>query len=186
MKKLSSLIILLCGLLVFSGTALALTINTDTYVGQVDTIEDSTYIHPPSTDAELTWIQGVLGDDYFISEEYSVTAGNWTQTNENQNAYALELPTKPTYYYIWLASQPNIEDPDYRNAFLYLNQDSLYYAVVDITKWLGYTPPEDTEINIGRISHIRDITAVPEPGTLLLLGTGLFGLAIASRRKLLK
>ena len=171
--------------LAFGGSALALTINEGGInVGDVDTVHDSTYIFEPNDDNELAWIQEVLGNDYYISDAISVKEGDWTQTDQNSDAYAYYLGGELDYFYIWLATNP--KNPPDANAFLFKNEISLEWAVIQLSDLVGYTPPGG-DINIGRVSHLREIggTPVPEPGMVILLGIGLLGLAFYNRKRLL-
>ena len=177
--------ILISAYLAFGGSALALTISGDIYVGDVDEIYACTYIFPPDDTNETEWIQSVLGEDYYVSGSYSISAENWFQTNENPYAYATALIGEPEYFYIWLATNPN-NPPNY-NAFLYVNDPSMDWAVIDLSVLAGdpyfYVNPGD-QINIGVVSHMRDTggTHVPEPSMVILLGGGLLGLFFYGRR----
>jgi len=65
------------------------------------------------------------------------------------------------------------------------NHDPIWY-IFDITDWNGTEPIliEDFWVDGGAISHVSIYgpTAVPEPGTLLLFGFGLLGVAGIRRR----
>ena len=176
--------------LAFGGSALALTINDGSIeVGGVDQYYASTYLFPPNDGNEETWIQSVLTEEYYISGSTSVNDSMWIQTDQQYNgeyAFAYDLAGTPDYFFMFLASQPGIVDPDYRNMFLFENLASFEWAVIQLSQLEGYYPPGG-EINIGRISHIREIggTPVPEPGMVILLGIGLLGLAFYNRKRLL-
>lgn len=74
------------------------------------------------------------------------------------------------------------------DAFFYTNLTMLQYAVIDISQYYfttggGPGGPQERGIEIERVSHVNATTSVPEPGTLLLLGSGLLGLGLMRRRK---
>ena len=179
MRLIRASFLFLCGLLIFSGSALAFMIPGTPNridVGSVDSIYRAVAGGSPS--AEVSLIKSLLpGGDYVVGDSYTPA---WTQTIDDPSVYALDLGGKAGYFLIWLA--PNPKNPSSVNAFLYRNLENYGYAVVDIDEWKyrGYDPPGNGGSNIGRISHLRQVS---EPATMLLLGFCLIGLAAFGRKR---
>lgn len=183
MRFLKLSLLFLCGLLLFNGPALALTIGSGAIdVGGEDTLIASADI-ASSYDAELAWIREVLGsEEYTIDpDKYDVSDSDWTVIDGSTDIFALELMGTPSHYFIKLGVGGTT---DLLTHHLYRNLEELMYAVVDIVDW-GATAGS---INIGRVSHVGEIggTPVPEPSTVLLLGVGLAGLLGFGRKKFFK
>jgi len=176
-------VLFLCGLFLFSGSALAYTINGTTQVGLIDTLEASTTLSSYGYFQELAWIQneGVLGPGYFFPEtnKYNVNGSMWTPTDQDSDTFALALSGTPEYYFIKVGVGTAVFDP----LRLYHNEISMAYAVINTAEW------PDT-VNIGSVSHLGEINGngapVPEPATMMLLGFGLIGLAGLRRKKFFK
>ena len=183
MKKPILLISILCGLLLFSGPVLAYTINSGAItVGDEDSVLEHTTLANSSEAGELAWVQSVLGPDYTITYTSPYEAGYWIAVDGADSLYALSLNTTPEYFFLKLGTG-GVDDLD--SHWLYDNVDALSWAVVNISAWGA-----DDNINIGRVSHIGEIdgegTPIPEPATMLLLGSGLIGLVGIGRRKFFK
>lgn len=156
-----------------------------TYVGDVDSILDTTSLSNSSEAAELAWVNSVLNSDSAtLSFKFDIDedlASPWALVDgslvgDDNPIYAFELTTDPEYYLLKLGGGNFSGD----THVLYDNVSSLSYAVIDLGL-LG----QGATIDITRISHISEFnaTSVPEPGTLALFGLGLLGLMLAARRQ---
>jgi hypothetical protein len=94
----------------------------------------------------------------------------------------MNSPKSPDYFMI---KTGNIGTPDTRN-FLFDNLLGLdndpEWAVVAFGDILGEFD-EVTSMDITKFSHIGEVNPVPEPSTILLLGTGLVGLVCYRRKR---
>lgn len=146
-------------------------VTTD--VGAVDTLISSTSIKSGSA-TEEAWIESVLGQDVVYSQfDKGYSTSMWIQTDVS-GVYAFDfsfLGYSPDYYLIKTGAGKSADD-----HFLLENVDNLNWAVISLSE-LGIK-------NIGRISHLGfdDVTPTPEPVTLVLLGIGIGGLAMARRK----
>jgi len=184
MKNISLFLIALLLFLLFLGTSqvYALTITGGIEVGGIDNIIARADLSNSGDTGESDWVQSVLGSDWTITYTTPYSSNDWVQTNQS-GVYALELNTAPSYFFI---KTGNLKlSPTNFEHFLYQNLASLDYAVINIADWNAGTA---NSINIGKVSHIGEIgsTPVPEPATMLLLGSGLVGLSGFGRRRFKK
>jgi hypothetical protein len=175
MKKSILLTGILCTFLLFGGTALALTINSGAIdVGVVDDVFTSATI-ANSLEAEEQWIQDELGETWTLTKDDN--PGLFTQVDGETTIYAGLLNSPVDYYLVRIGTGGLPAGTD--SHWLYTNNASKNYAVLDYTDW-----GTSQNIDIFRISHIGEANgvSVPEPASMFLLGTGLLGLVVVRRR----
>jgi len=176
MKRSVLSVLALCTLLTAT-SASALTLSDGTDVGARDTLKASTYLDNSGDAGELAWVKSILGPDVEWEIKYDVTESVWEQTTEEERTYAMELADSPEYFLIKTANGSITH-------FLFENQASLDWAVLNLDESFGtgYTIE-----NIGKLSHVVEFdngaTPVPEPGTIVLLGAGILGLAVFGRKR---
>ena len=151
-------------------------------VGSVDTLLSQTVLENSGDETVADWINSVLDDGYALTGtdllSTDVVASEWLSVTGtgNVSTFAHQLTTDPEFF---LIKTGNVTNPDYR-FFLYENIGELDWAVIDLgadgMNFLSIT-------NIGGVSHITEVSPVPEPATMLLFGTGLVGLAGGRLRK---
>lgn len=176
----------LSGMLAAATSASALSVGT-TDVGGLDTLVASTKLTGTSPEAESIWVNSILGSGYvitYVKTEFSGDRSTWWKQTDVTGTYAMATPDNPEYFMIKTGNLNG--SADYRN-FLFDNKDSMAWAVVDLDESFGILDVA----NIGKFSHIGEIneggnTPVPEPGTMMLLGVGMFGLAIFGKRRMNK
>lgn len=175
MKK-SILISMLILCLAFASTAWSLTITDGTEVGDRDFLVDQTHLDKAGDATERAWVQSLVVGTVTLDKKYDSEDSKWKLTNAD-NVYALNLVGSPAYFLI--KTGKSTDNPN--DYFLFKNVGLLDWAVIDFGDYR--VAIEEIE----NISHIDEFgsqtTAVPEPGTFVLLGAGLFGLAIYGKRR---
>lgn len=199
MKRFKILAVI-CGLLVIAMpstvAAYTITYNDNTVnVGALDALLAQANLSDSGDGTELDWVNDALISLNLITEDAKFTAmdktelmaGQWYKTNPVSEEDPNYLPywafdfqgESPEYFFVKTGNTGAYDH------FLYGNLDSFLWGVVD----LGFSEIK----NIGKISHVGSVGGgqgsggpVPEPSTLLLLGSGVLGLGILGRKRLSK
>jgi len=195
MKRYLLVTLVLGALLGFANPGWALFLSNGTDVGSLDPPVAQGQAAGNTAADELAWINQALNltgtpgaftsytkYDYqpSLSMVFTDLGGNLADLQEN--VWAFDLMGTPEYFVIKMGTgQGTSSTPTH---FLYENNMEFGWGVVDITALL-----ENGTVNdIYAFSHWGETggAPVPEPGTMLLLGSGLIGLAGFSRKKLFK
>ena len=159
-----------------TGSAMALSLAD---VGLVDSLCYETKLSNSGEATELAWVNLMLGGTHVFTYKDENLENEWTAIDGLPSVYAHVLESDPEYF---LIKTGNVT-VDSNTHFLFKNNDLFNWAVIDLGD-MGFK----TNVSITGVSHISEFDGapVPEPATILLLGSGLVGLAGFVRKKFKK
>ena len=170
-------------IMLLAGSAASASPLTWSQVGNVDTLIASGKAGN-SGQGEQIWIAEALkiplGD--LVYEKIDNSGGDfWLPVEGTTNVFAFDLGAEPSWFMLKTGEGAVDDQGEEVRNFLFENIDELQYATIDFTE-LGFD-----KIEIGKVSHAsmgtNELTPVPEPASLTLLGAGLATVGAKLRRR---
>lgn len=148
-----------------------------TDVGSLDTLLAQDKLKNSGDTNELNWVIKSLGDlgltNTGITMDAKYTNMDWKATNQTGTFALLFQNFQPEYFVV---KTGNLQDTE-NEHFLFRNDPNLDWGVVNLQQQLGI----QSIVGIGKFSHVDEFNGgtapVPEPATLMLIGSGLLGIA---------
>ena len=123
----------------------------------------------------------------FLSLGYTTavyaTGATITEAWQSGSIYQIDvIDTVNVLHTVWAGADPSVA---YTISNLVVSWAQTSYLVKGLKIYTNNTGPSWTQIDAAMLSGTTAAIAVPNPATLALLGLGIFGLAVAKRRKMI-